>query len=150
MIIFNDPKRIPEDYGIRIAGGCIIYFFVMRIFGLEQHYELRYLNAVIQVAGIYLALKKFKATHGKHLNYFRALAIGVATAAVGSLLFAGFLFIYMNTHADLLKNVIDHEPMGHYLNAYMISFIVALEGFFLGLLMTFVLINYLNTDEVNG
>ena len=122
----------------------------MRLFGLEQYYELRYLNGLIQVAGIYLALKKFKATHGQHLNYFRALAVGVATAAVGSLLFAGFLFIYMNTHPDLLRNVIDNEPMGQYLNAYMISFIVALEGFFLGLLMTFVLINYLNTDEVAG
>jgi hypothetical protein len=32
----------------------------------------------------------------------------------------------------------------------MASFIVALEGVFSGLLVTFVLINYIQTDEVGG
>jgi hypothetical protein len=39
--------------------------------------------------------------------------------------------------------------MGRYLNPYMASFIVALEGLFSGLLVTFILINYVSTDEVN-
>jgi hypothetical protein len=40
-----------------------------------------------------------------------------------------------------------NEPMGRFLNPYIVSFIVALEGLFSGLLVTFVLINYLQTDE---
>jgi hypothetical protein len=39
--------------------------------------------------------------------------------------------------------------MGRYLNPYIASFIVALEGVFSGLLVTFVLINWVNTDDVN-
>jgi hypothetical protein len=39
--------------------------------------------------------------------------------------------------------------MGRYLNPYMVSFIVVLEGFFSGLLVTFVLLNWVETDEVN-
>jgi glucose uptake protein GlcU len=108
---------------------------------------LRLLNLVILVAGVYYALKKFKETHGKHINYFRALATGVATAAIGSLGFALFMFLFMKLDASMMQSIIDNEPMGRYLNAYMAAFIVALEGVFSGLLVTFVLINYIDTDE---
>lgn len=44
--------------------------------------------------------------------------------------------------------IIDNEPMGRYLNAYIVAFIVALEGVFSSLLVTFVLINYIETEGV--
>jgi glucose uptake protein GlcU len=144
---FTDAEHIPGNYGLRIAGGLIAYFLVMKVIGLSHHVELRLLNLVILVAGVYYALKKFKETHGKHINYFRALATGVATAAIGSLGFALFMFLFMKLDASMMQSIIDNEPMGRYLNAYMAAFIVALEGVFSGLLVTFVLINYIDTDE---
>jgi hypothetical protein len=149
MSLFTDPKRIPENYGIKIAGGLILYFLLMKLLGLSHHVELRLLNLFIQVAGVYYALKRFKATHGAHINYFRALITGVATAAIGSILFALFLFAYMKIDVAMMQSIIDNEPMGRYLNAYMAAFIVALEGVFSGMLVTFVLINYVATDEVS-
>lgn len=149
MSFFNNPNRIPESYGLRIAAGLILYFVLMKILGLAHHAELRLLNLLILVAGVYFALKKFKNTHEDHLNYFRALITGVATAAVGSLVFALFLFIYMKLDSNMMESIREGEPMGRYLNAYMAAFIVALEGVFSGLLVTFVLINYVDTDEVN-
>src|ERR1044071_9556382 len=95
MSFFSNPNRIPESYGVRIGIGLIVYFVIMHVVGLSHHVELRLLNLLILVAGVYLALKKFRDTHGSHLNYFRALVTGVATAAVGSLIFGFFLFIYM-------------------------------------------------------
>lgn len=148
MSLFTNPNRIPENYGLKIAGGLILYFLLMKFIGLGHHVELRLLNLFIQVAGVYFALKKFKETHGAHINYFRALVTGVATAAIGSLIFALFLFTYMKLDSSMMQAIIENEPMGHYLNAYMVSFIVALEGVFSGLLVTFVLINYVHTDEV--
>ncbi len=147
MDFFNDPKRIPENYGLRTAFGLIIYFLVMHFIGLGHHVELRLLNLIILAAGIYFGLKKFKELSGNQISYFRALVTGVATGAIGSALFAIFMFVYMQLDAGLLQSVIDNEPMGRYLNAYMASFIVALEGLFSGFLVTFVLINYLATDE---
>jgi glucose uptake protein GlcU len=144
---FTDAEHIPGNYGLRIAGGLIAYFLVMKVIGLSHHVELRLLNLVILVAGVYYALKKFKETHGKHINYFRALATGIATAAIGSLGFALFMFLFMKLDASMMQSIIDNEPMGRYLNAYMAAFIVALEGVFSGLLVTFVLINYIDTDE---
>jgi hypothetical protein len=148
MSFFNDPNRIPENYGLRIAAGLIVYFVVMHTVNLGHHVELRLLNLLILGVGIYFALKKFKETHGQHMNYFRALVVGVATGAIGSVVFAAFMFIYMKMDNSLMESIIQNEPMGHYLNAYMAAFIVALEGVFSGLLVTFVLLNYFTTDEV--
>jgi predicted benzoate:H+ symporter BenE len=49
----------------------------------------------------------------------------------------------------MMQAIVEKEPMGRYLNAYMTAFIVVLEGFFSGLLVTFVLLNWVHTDEVN-
>jgi len=150
MSFFSDPNRIPENYGLRIAATLILYFIIMKILGLSHHVELRLLNLVILTAGIYLALKKFKLTHTDNLNYFRGLIMGVATGGIGSLVFGVFLFIYMQLDTDMMQSIVNNEPMGRYLNPYMSAFIVVLEGFFSGLLVTFVLLNWVTTDEVNA
>ncbi|MBS1543995.1 MAG: DUF4199 domain-containing protein [Bacteroidetes bacterium] len=149
MGLLNDPNRIPENYGLRIAGGLIAFFLVMQLIGLGHHVELRLANLLILSAGVYYGLKKFKNTHEEHMNYFRGLITGVAIAAVGSALFALFMFAYMKLDSGFMQSIIDNEPMGHYLNAYIAAFIVALEGVFSGLLVTFVLMNYVDTDDVN-
>jgi len=149
MSFFNDPNRIPQSYGLRIALGLISYFVVMHLVGLSHAVELRLLNLLILVAGVYLALKKFRDTHDDHLNYFRALITGVSTAAIASFIFAGFLFVYMKADDSLMQSIIANEPMGRYMNPYMAACVVALEGVFSGLLVTFILINFVATDEVN-
>lgn len=149
MSVFTDPKRIPENYGLKIGAGLIVFFLLMKVVGLVHIYELRFLNVIIQVAGIYYALKKFKETHGQHINYFRALVTGVSTGAIASLIFAIFLFTYLMMDNALMLDIIEKEPMGRYLNPYIAAFMVALEGVFSGLLFTFILINYITTDEVS-
>jgi hypothetical protein len=148
MNFLNDPNRIPQSYGLRIAAGLISYFLIMKFSGLSHHVELRLLNLFILVGGVYFALKRLKQAHDDQLNYFGALVTGVATGAIGSVLFAAFLFFYMQIDTEMMQSIKDNEPMGRYLNPYMAAFIVALEGVFSGLLVTFILINYVNTDEV--
>lgn len=149
MSLFTNPNRIPENYGLKIAGGMIVFFIVMRLLGLHHHVELRVLNLLIQSTGVFYALKKFRSSHSDHLNYFRGLITGVATGAIGSAVFAVFMFLYMQFDTDLMQSIIDNEPMGHYLNPYIAAFMVALEGIFSGMLGTFVLLNYVGTDDVN-
>jgi len=149
MSIFTDPNKIPLNYGLKIAAGLIAYFILMNIIGFGNHVELRLLNLFILGTGIFFGLKKFKDTHEDHLNYFRALITGVAIGAVGSAIFGFALFVYMSVNADFMKSMMENEQMGLHLNPYMASFIVVLEGVFSGLLVTFVLINWVTTDDVN-
>lgn len=150
MSFFNNPNRIPENYGLRIAAGLILFFLIMRLADFHHHVELRLLNLLILMAGIYFGLKKFKESHGNHINYFRALITGVGIGAVGSVVFGVFMFVYMKLDNGLMQSIIDNEPMGHYLNPYMAAFIVALEGVFSGILVTFLLCNYITSDEVES
>lgn len=149
MGFFNDPDRISESYGLKTAGGLTAYFLAMQVLDTHHHVELRMFNLVILAIGVYYALKKFKNTHTDHVNYFRGLIVGTATSAIASVIFAVVLFIYMKLDPSLLQSIQENEPMGHYLNEYMSAFIVALEGVFSGMLVTFVLMNYVTSDEVN-
>ena len=146
----NNPNRIPENYGLRIAAALILFFLIMKFIGLGHHAELRLFNLVILTVGVFLALKKFKQTHSDRMNYFRGLIMGVATGGIASAIFGVFLFIYMKLDSSLMQSIIENEPMGRYLNAYIASFIVVLEGFFSGLLVTFVILNWVATDEVSA
>jgi hypothetical protein len=149
MNFLNSPNRIAENYGLRIAVGLIVFFLIMKVIGWHHHVELRFLNLFILVTGVYYGLKKFKQTHSNSLNYFRGLIMGVAIAGLGSLIFGIFLFVYMQLDSDLMQSIKDNEPMGRYLNPYIAAFMVLLEGFFSGFLVTFVLLNWITTDEVN-
>lgn len=148
MNFFSDPNRVAERYGVFIAAGFIGYFLLMYVLGAGSHVELRLFNLPILGGGVYLGLKKFKETHGKHINYFRALATGVSISAIGTFLFSIFLFGFLKFHPDFMTWIIENEPMGRHLNPYMLSFIILLEGVFSGLLVTFVLLNWIDTDEV--
>lgn len=149
MSLFTNPNRIPENYGLRIGGGLIGFFLLMTLLGMAHVVELRLLNVVILASGVYFALKKFKSTHHDHLNYFRGLIMGVSTAGLGSLIFGVFMFIFMSLNPDFMKAIKDNEPLGLYLNPWMASFIILLEGFFSGMLVSFILLNWIDTDEVN-
>ena len=149
MSIFTDPKQIPLNYGLKIAGGLVAYFVLMILIDKGHHVELRLLNLFIMAAGIFFGLKKFKETHEDHINYFRALVTGVAIGAVGSGIFGILLFIYLSINPGFMDTMKENEQMGLHLNPYIASFIVVLEGVFSGLLVTFVLINWVTTDDVN-
>lgn len=147
MKIFDYPKRIPEIYGTFIALGLIVYFFLMYALGLIHIIELRALNVLIQVAGIYYALKQFRRTHHGEMNYFRALIIGLAASFIGTSTFVLFLFFYLKIDTGLLLSIREHAPLGAHLNTYIATFAVWVEGIFSGFMATFVLINYMETDK---
>ena len=144
--IFQNSRRIPEIYGTFIAGGLVLYFLIAYIFGFLHIIELRLLNLFIMAAGIYFSLKQYKRTHHGELDYFRALVVGVASAFIGTSTFVLLLFLYLKIDTNLMQAIIEKEPMGMYLNTYIATFAVWVEGIFSGFIMTFILINFL-TDQ---
>jgi hypothetical protein len=145
--LWNRPDRIPEIYGTLITFALIAYFFIMYTLGLVHVIELRLLNLFIMLGGIYAALRQYKKTHASHLNYFRGLTIGVATAAIASSTFAVFLLFYLKIDNNLMQSIIEREPMGRFLNEYIAAAAVTIEGIFSGFTMTYLLLNYVETDK---
>lgn len=145
--LWNRPDRIPEIYGTLIALGLIVYFFAMYALGLVHIIELRLLNLFIMMGGIYYAMKQYRRTHAGHLNYFRGLSIGVATSVIGASTFAVFLLLYLKADQNLMASIIEREPMGRFLNEYIAAAAVTLEGTFSGMTITYLLLNYVQTDK---
>jgi hypothetical protein len=146
MNIWNRSTRIAEIYGAIIALGLIVYFFIMYAAGLIHVIELRLFNLIIMLAGVYYALKQFKRTHTGKLDYFRAMTTGLATAGIAAATFSLFLFIYLKLDGNLMRSIAENEPLGQYLNPYIASFIVLLEGVFSGFMASYLLANFLSTD----
>lgn len=140
-------RRIPEIYGTLTTVALIAYFFLIYAIGYVYITELRILNLFIQGAGIYLAIRQFKNTHDGHLNYFRGMAVGIATSFIASSTFVLFLFIYLYLDHNLMSVIKEHGPLGEFLNPYIATFTVWLEGIFSGFMATFILINFIDTDK---
>ena len=148
MNIWNRSTRIPEIYGTIIFLGLLLYFFIMYAAGLIHVIELRVVNLLIMAAGVYFALKQYKRTHDGHLNYFRALVAGTSAAVIGTSTFALFLFFFLKFEGTLMISIKQHEALGPYLNPYIASFAVFLEGIFSGFGLTYLMVNYVDTDNV--
>jgi hypothetical protein len=146
MNIWNRGTRIPEIYGALVALGLILFFFAMYAAGLIHVVELRLFNLFIMMAGVYYALKQFKRTHNNALDYFSALTTGVATAAIASATFSLFVFVYLSLDKSLMTSIIENEPLGHYMNRFIASFMVFLEGLFSGFGLSFLMANFASSD----
>ena len=141
--IWNIATRIPEIYGTLITLALILYFFLMYLVGWIHITELRLVNLVILIAGVYFALKQYQRTHRGQMDYFHAFTTGMWTSAIGTLTFSVFLLVYLHIDKNLMAVLAEKQPLGFYLNPYIASFIVSLEGVFSGLFVTFLLSNFL-------
>lgn len=141
--------RIPEIYGTYIFLGQFLYFWICYALGLIHVIELHLLNFVIMCVGVYYAMKQFKRTHRGHLNYFRALSVGIASSFIGVSTFVLFLFILFQVNDEIYQTVVKAAPMGIYLNAWIATSAVWFEGMFVGFMATFLLVNGIDTDSVN-
>jgi hypothetical protein len=147
--IMESPRRIAEIYGTLMAIALTVYFFLMYAMGLAHVLELRLLNLAILLAGVYYALKQYRRTHNGDLNYFRAMAIGVGTSTIGVSTFAFILFIFLRLNDDFMQHIIANEPMGEYLNPYIASAAIMIEGVTSGCFVTYVLLNWIGTTRVS-
>jgi hypothetical protein len=145
MKIWNRGTRIAEIYGTLIFLGLLFYFFLSYATGWIHIIELRLLNLLILLAGVYFALKQYQRTHRGQIDYFHAFTTGMATSAIGTLTFSVFLLVYLSIDQNLMASIAENQPLGFYLDPYIASFMVSLEGIFSGLFVTFLLSNYLAT-----
>jgi len=138
--------EVSSIYGTLVFLGLTVYMLLMYAVGAIHVIELRFLNLFIMLAGIYYAIKQYRRTHNGMISYFRALTIGTGVAGIASATFALFLFAFLKLEGNLMESIQKSEQIGRYLNPYIASFAVMLEGFFSGFGLSYLLCNYMVTD----
>lgn len=148
LTLYSSTRRIAEIYGTFIALALIVYFLISYFGGFIHNISLRILNFPILVAGVYMALNQFKRTHFGSLNYFRAFTLGMATTLVGVSTFVLFLFVILSIDKGLYNQIIHQQPLGIHLNVFVATSAVWFEGLFSGMMATYIITNFIETDKV--
>jgi hypothetical protein len=131
-----------------MAALLIGYFLSMKIFDLHKISELRVLNGLIVGALILKAIwhvKKTDSSTGN--NYLEGFGTGSLTSFIGITIFAIFLVIYLFfLDPGFMTYVQQNEPFGEYLNPLSVSFVILIEGMSSGVIMTFIMMQYLKEN----
>ncbi len=81
-------------YGIGIAITMIVFFLGTKLVGLHQYPVLSVLNALFIGAGIFYALKSFKAS-SEVFKYQDGFQLGLFTGGVATIIFSIFMALYI-------------------------------------------------------
>jgi hypothetical protein len=146
----DSAEQISLKYGFYVFISLVIFFFAMKLLNLVHVVELRALNGVFMVSGIILAFKKFKESHGHHMNYLQGMGIGVMTSTIAVVPFAVFVLFFLLSNNDFMLMIKENEYFGRHLNPYILSFIIAFEGIFSGLIMTFTIMQYVKEGRLKN
>ncbi|MDN5201422.1 DUF4199 domain-containing protein [Fulvivirgaceae bacterium BMA10] len=136
-------EGIAFKYGLLTFGGLLVFFLIMKFVGLVHIVELRSLNFLIMITGVWFALKTYEKEHSGEMIYFRGLGLGALTTVFAVIPFALFLFIYLQFDQGFMLMIRQHEMFGQYLNPYIVSFLIAFEGSLSGFFIAFTLMQYM-------
>ena len=88
-------ENVAIKYGLLTSVGLITFFLVAKLLGIVYFLELRILNLLFVMIGIFLAIRYYKKNNSNMLTYFQGLGIGMLTTLLAVAVFAIFLVLYL-------------------------------------------------------
>jgi hypothetical protein len=130
-------------FGAIAAGLYVIWFFIMRAFGLHESFRLRYLNFPILFACTYFCLNRLHKERNYTVPYLSGLAQSMLIAGVSVVLYGAFFFLYLKffDHA-LMTHLIQTAPFGWLLTPMLAAFWVGHELFGFQVLFSIIVMEY--------
>ena len=123
-------SSIPILYGVYVAIGLIAYFLLLSLFGLHKYPAFSVLNMVITGAGMFFAIKKFRAEKGAKFKYQKGFMSGLITGVVATVIFTAFFAIYTTElNPGFKEELITMWETDYFVPIGMLVFTVALMGF---------------------
>lgn len=93
------PSLTPENNGFRMglytAAALTLYTLLAALLGFFSRIEAGALDVVILVAGVTLAIARYKRAHGNRMPYLQGFSTGIITALVASVSL-GLFFIVLS------------------------------------------------------
>jgi hypothetical protein len=129
-------------YSLGIYAGLILYFFIMKLLGLEQVTELRLFNFFIVLGGIYMLLKRNMEYNST--SYFQNLFLGFRTAALAIVMVSISLFVYLKAINPSFMAVLENSMVwGNHLTVFKVTLVIAIEGIASSFLLTYMVMQYM-------
>ncbi|MFK5958607.1 MAG: hypothetical protein QM495_07010 [Lutibacter sp.] len=127
---------------LKIYLSIVLFFFLMKLFKLEQLTELRLLNFVFVFWGINSAVKK-NIYINNNINYLQNLFIGFATSLLAVILLIFSLTIYLFYINPSFIHVIENLKIwGNHLTPIEIAFAIFTEGISSSIVISFILMQF--------
>lgn len=144
-----DTSKIIINNALKIYIGIVVYFFLMKIMGLENITELRLLNFLIVVWGVNSAIKQ--NLYKNHNNtYLTNLSIGFSTSFFSVLAVAFSLTFYITfINYELLHAMENSSVWGNNLTLGKVVFAILIEGFASSVICTFIIMQYWKKHKTN-
>lgn len=131
------PFSVSVKFGLIIAVGLTAYFLLVRLIGLHENPWLRLFNGIIMAAGIYYAIKNYKAGSGSAFSYIDGFKTGLVSGVIGTLIFTGFMAVYMYHIDPAFTKLLLGEWFGNYgAGPGILVFIILIEGLTSAIVLT--------------
>lgn len=135
-------EKIGLKYALFTALGLISYFMLMKLVGLEDKIQLRFLNGLIMAVGVTMAIRAYKRSVHGNIGYFHGLGVGIITSIFSTLLFSAFMLVYIKVFDDQLLHVLaGNQYMGEGVSitpGLIIFMVLMLEGVISGFMIAFI------------
>jgi hypothetical protein len=135
---------------LKIVLGITLFFFAMKLLGLENISELRFLNFLFVVWGINSAIKS-NIHKNQDTFYISNLFIGVSTSiiSVGMILIG--LITYVSAISPEFIAVLENSYLwGRNLSLPLIVFAIAIEGIASSVICSFILMQYWKNYKIES
>tara|TARA_B110000967_G_C18902005_1_gene576566 strand:- start:7749 stop:8189 length:441 start_codon:yes stop_codon:yes gene_type:complete len=123
-----DPKKIILYNAFKTYVLIVIYFFAMKIFGLDEIVELRSLNFLFVIWGVNASIKKI-ILNNKNSDYLSNFGQGIATSLIAVGMTVISLIVYIGfVDSKLLQLMENSLVWGNQLSLAEVIFAIAVEG----------------------
>ncbi|MEH0158528.1 DUF4199 domain-containing protein [Limibacter armeniacum] len=130
--------------------GYLLFFIIMRALGLLEVVELRAINFIFLIAGVYTAISLEKKHLGWGFTYFQGLGAGIEATVLGVMPFAVFIFVYLSwIDPEFMVYIREHEPLGHYITPFMAAFVIVIEGCASGFISAYTIMQYVKAHTAH-
>ncbi len=135
-------SKIVWKQSILIYIGIVSFFFVMKVFGLDNIVELRALNFIFVFFGVNKAIKLNIINNGE-VDYLSNFSLGILTAVTALIMVILSLVIYLDfIDPGFLEVMQQVRVWGAQIDVLMVAFGIAVEGFASSVIISFILMQY--------
>ena len=137
-----ETKKIIAQNAFKIYAGIVLFFLIMKVFGLEKIMALRMFNFVIVIWGINSAIK-MNIFKNHETNYLSNIFIGIATSLIAVFASAISLLIYANFISPNFIHVLESSMLwGDNLSISLITIVIFFEGTASSVISSFIVMQY--------